>query len=114
MSELPGTPSNAVLWGSRLAVVGVLFAVLSASVSVIGLDSVALLYWAGNLLAICSVSVAAIRWAQYSGSLYTGGVISAMAGVVMLGYGVDNQSVFAMLIGVTILVVGASGVVIDT
>ena len=113
MSEIPETLSNGVLWGSRLAVVGVVFAALSAFVSVIGIDSSGLLYWAGILIAICGVSAAAIRGGQYSGVPYTGGVISAMAGVVMLGYGVDNGGLLPMLIGIAILVVGAFGVVVD-
>ena len=114
MSEISETLSNSVLWGTRLAAVGVVFAALSASVSLIDLDSIGLLYWAGILLAICGVSAAAIRGGQDTGFIYTGGVISAMAGVVTFGYGVDDRSLFSMLIGVAILVIGVYGVLINT
>jgi uncharacterized membrane protein HdeD (DUF308 family) len=65
------------------------------------------------LLAISGVSAAALRGDQDSGLRYTGGVLSAMVGVVVFGYGVDSGSLVALLAGVAVLVVGASGAVAD-
>ena len=114
MSELPTTISESILWSIRIAAVGVMFAALSASASLIGIDSIGLLYWPGILLAICGVSVAAIRGGQYSGFPYTGGVLSAMAGVLILGYGVDSQRILPMLAGIAILVSGAFFAIVNT
>lgn len=114
MSENPSILSNTVLWGSRLAVVGVVFAGLTVSVSVVGVNSVGRLYWAGILLAICGITGAAIRGAQYSTVRYAGGVLSAMVGVFVIGYGVENGNLPILLVGVVTLVVGALGVISDT
>jgi len=114
MSESPDNISDGMRWGSRLAVVGVLFAALSVAVSAVGIDSIALLYWAGILLSISGVAGAAIRGAQYFSIHYAGGVISTMAGVFVTGYGIENQTHLTMLVGVVVFVVGALGVVADT
>jgi len=51
---------------------------------------------------------------EYSGFRHAGGVISAMAGVFVIGYGVENGTLLIMLVGVVVLVVGTLGVVLDT
>jgi hypothetical protein len=114
MSESPDTLTDGVRWGSRLAVVGIIIAALSLAVSVLGIGSINPLYWAGILLSIIAVTGAAIRGAQYSVVRYAGGVISAMIGVFVIGYGVENGTLLIMLVGVVILVVGALGVIFDT
>ena len=142
MSENSDTLTDGVRWGSRLAVVGILIAALSLAVSVVGIGSTNPLYWAGILLSIIAVTGAAIRGAhttdtdgdgttdykdadadgdsisdseeEYSVVRHTGGVISAMLGVFVIGYGVENGILLVVLVGVVILVVGALGVIFDT
>jgi len=114
MSERSDTLADGVRWGSRLAVVGIIIAALSLAISVVGIGSTTPLYWAGILLSIIAVTGAAIRGAQYSAVRHAGGVISAMIGVFVIGYGVENGTVPIMLVGVIILVVGALGVIFDT
>ena len=114
MSESSETLSDVVLWGSRTAIVGVVIAALSMTVSFAGIISVSPLYWAGILLGICGVAAAAIREAQHTGFRYAGGVLLAMVGVLVVGLGVDNESLPLVLLGVVILVVSVAGVVVDT
>jgi hypothetical protein len=114
MSESSDTLTDGVRWGSRLAVLGITIAVLSLAVSVVGIGSTDLLYWAGILLSIIAVTGAAIRGAQSSGFRHAGGVISAMVGVFVIGYGVENGTLLLTLVGVVILVVGTLGVILDT
>lgn len=114
MSERSDTLSDGVRWGSQIAVVGIIIAALSLTVSIVGIGSTNLLYWAGILLSIIAVTGAAIRGAQYSVVRHTGGVISAMVGVFVIGYGVENGNLLILLVGVVILVVGAIGVIFDT
>jgi len=114
MSERPNTLSDGVLWGSRLGVAGTVIAAIAVAVSVVGIDLANPIYWAGVVLAICGVAGTAIRGAQYSGIRYAGGVISAMVGVFVLGYGVENGNLLILLVGVVVPVVGALGVISDT
>jgi uncharacterized membrane protein HdeD (DUF308 family) len=51
---------------------------------------------------------------EYSVVRHAGGVISAMVGVFVIGYGVENGTLLITLLGVVILVVGALGVILDT
>jgi hypothetical protein len=51
---------------------------------------------------------------EYSVVRHAGGVISAMVGVFVIGYGVENGNLLILLVGVGILVVGAVGVIFDT
>jgi hypothetical protein len=51
---------------------------------------------------------------EYSVVRHAGGVISAMVGVFVIGYGVENGNLLITLVGVVILVVGALGVILDT
>ena len=51
---------------------------------------------------------------EYSVVRHAGGVISAMLGVFVIGYGVENGILLLVLVGVIILVVGALGVIFDT
>ena len=114
MSEHSDTLADGVRWGSRIAVAGIIIAALSLAVSVVGIGSTTPLYWAGILLSIIAVTGAAIRGAQYSAVRHAGGVISAMVGVFVIGYGVENGNLLILLVGVVILVVGAIGVISDT
>ena len=142
MSERSDTLTDGVRWGSRLAVVGILIAALSLAVSAVGIGSANPLYWAGIFLSIIAVTGAAIRGAhttdtdgdgttdykdadadgdsipdsdeEYSVVRHAGGVISAMVGVFVIGYGVENGNLLILLVGVVILVAGALGVVSDT
>jgi len=141
MSERSDTLSDDVRWGSRIAVVGILIAALSLAVSVVGIGSANPLYWAGIFLSIIAVIGAAIRGAPTTDTddgppdhkdtdsdgdgipdseeedsivRYAGGVISAMVGVFVIGYGVENGNLLILLVGVVILVVGAIGVISDT
>lgn len=50
----------------------------------------------------------------YSLVRHAGGVISAMVGVFVIGFGVENGILLLVLVGVVILVVGALGVISDT
>ena len=114
MSESSDTLTHGVRWGSRLAVVGIIIAALSLAVSAVGIGSANPLYWAGIFLSIIAVTGAAIRGAQYSVVRHAGGVISAMVGVFVIGYGVENGNLLIMLVGVVILVGGALGVILNT
>ena len=142
MSESSDTLTDGVRWGSRLAVVGILIAALSLAISAVGIGSANPLYWAGVSLSIIAVTGAAIRGArttdtdgdgtpdhkdtdtdgdgvpnseeEYSFVRHTGGVISAMLGVFVIGYGIENGILLLVLAGVVILVVGALGVIFDT
>lgn len=114
MSESSGTLLRSVLWGSQLAVVGVVLTALSVTISILGIGTIGPLYWAGVLLTICGVSGAAIRGAHHTGFRYAGGVISAMFSVLVVGYGIDKGGFLPILVGVAVLVVSALGVVIDT
>lgn len=51
---------------------------------------------------------------EYSLVRHAGGVISAMVGVFVIGFGVENGILLLVLVGVVILVVGALGVIFDT
>lgn len=51
---------------------------------------------------------------EYSLVRHAGGVISAMVGVFVIGFGVENGILLLVLAGVVILVVGALGVIFDT
>jgi uncharacterized membrane protein HdeD (DUF308 family) len=51
---------------------------------------------------------------DYSVLRHAGGVISAMVGVFVIGFGVENGILLLVLAGVVILVVGALGVIFDT
>ena len=51
---------------------------------------------------------------EYSVVRHAGGVISAMVGVFVIGFGVENGNLLILLVGVVILVAGALGVVSDT
>ena len=114
MSKKSDTLTDGVRWGSRLAVVGIIIAALSLAISVVGIGSTSPLYWAGIFLSIIAVTGAAIRGAQYSGFRHAGGVISAMFGVFVIGYGVENGNLLITLVGVVLLLVGALGVILDT
>lgn len=114
MSESPGTLSGGVLWGSRLAIVGVVLVALSVLVALLGINPVGPLYWTGILFAILGVSGAAIRGAQHSSVRYAGGLLSTMVGVLVIGYGVDDGGLLPLLVGVALLVVGAIEVIVDT
>lgn len=114
MSESPGTLSGGVLWGSRLAIVGVVLVALSVLVALLGINPVGPLYWTGILFAILGVSGAAIRGVQHSSVRYAGGLLSTMVGVLVIGYGVDDGGLLPLLVGVALLVVGAIEVIVDT
>jgi len=114
MSEHSDTLADGVRWGSRIAVAGIIIAALSLAVSVVGIGSASPLYWAGILLSIIAVTGAAIYEAQYSAVRQAGGVISAMVGVFVFGYGVENQTVLIVLFGAFILVGGALAVILNT
>jgi hypothetical protein len=94
--------------------VGVVLTALSVTISAVGISWAGSLYWAGILFAICGVAGAAIREAKHFGIRYSSGVISAMVGVLVIGYGVESGTLLIMLVGVVILVVGALGVIFDT
>ena len=144
MSERFDTLTDGVRWGSRLAVVGILIAALSLAVSAVGIGSANPLYWAGVFLSIIAVTGAAIRGArttdtdvdgtpdseerttdtdgdstpgseeEYSVVRHAGGVISAMVGVFVIGFGIENGNLLIILAGVIILMVGVLGVIFDT
>jgi hypothetical protein len=129
MSEHSDTLTDGVRWGSRIAVVGILIAALSLVVSAVGIGSANPLYWAGIFLSIIAVTGAAIRGArttdtdgdsipdseeEYSVVRHAGGVISAMLGVFVIGFGVENGNLLIILAGVVILIVGVLGVIFDT
>ena len=140
MSERSDILTDGVRWGSRLAVVGILIAALSLTISAVGIGSANPLYWAGVFLSIIAVTGAAIRGARttdtdgdgtpdhkdtdgdgtpdseekYSVVRHAGGVISAMVGVFVIGFGVENGNLLIILVGVVILIVGVLGVIFDT
>jgi len=142
MSEHSDTLADGVRWGSRLAIVGILIAALSLAVSAVGIGSANPLYWAGIFLSIIAVTGAAVRGARttdtdddgtpdhkdtntdgdgvhdseegYSVVRHAGGVISAMVGVFVIGFGIENGDLLIIPVGVVILVVGALGVIFDT
>ena len=144
MSERSDTLTDGLRWGSRLAVVGILIAALSLAISAVGIGSANPLYWAGVFLSIIAVTGAAIRGArttdtdgdgvpdseegttdtdgdgtpdseeEYSVVRHAGGVISAMVGVFVIGFGVENGNLLIILAGVVILIVGVLGVIFDT
>jgi hypothetical protein len=51
---------------------------------------------------------------EYSVVRHAGGVISAMVGVFVIGFGVENGNLLIILGGVVILIVGVLGVIFDT
>ncbi|WP_257300411.1 hypothetical protein [Haloarchaeobius sp. FL176] len=144
MSERSDTLTDGLRWGSRLAVVGILIAALSLAISAVGIGSANPLYWAGVFLSIIAVTGAAIRGArttdtdgdgvpdseegttdtdgdgtpdseeEYSVVRHAGGVISAMVGVFVIGFGVENGNLLIILAGVGVLIVGVLGVIFDT
>jgi len=157
MSEHSDTLADGVRWGSWIAVVGIIIAVLSLAVSVVGIGSAPPLYWAGVFFSIIAVTGAAIRGArttdtdddgtpiykdtdadgdgvhgseeettntdgdstpdseeEYLSFRHGGGVISAMVGVFVIGYGVENGTPLIVLAGVIILAVGSLAGISDT
>jgi len=144
MSERSDTLTDGLRWGSRLAVVGILIAAPSLAISAVGIGSATPLYWAGVFLSIIAVTGAAIRGARTTDTdgdgvpdseegttdtdgdgtpvseeedsvvRHAGGVISAMVGVFVIGFGVENGNLLIILAGVGILIVGVLGVIFDT
>jgi len=114
MTEGPDVLPDGVRWGSLLAVVGVVIAVLSLVLSLVGVDAVDPLYWVAILLAMAGVVGAAIRGAQSATIRYPGGVISTMVGVLLLGYGLESGRLLAVLVGAVLFILGVLGVVVDT
>ncbi|MBS3761260.1 MAG: hypothetical protein KGY43_07320 [Halodesulfurarchaeum sp.] len=51
---------------------------------------------------------------EYSVVRHAGGVISAMVGVFVIGFGVENGNLLITLVGVVILIIGVLGVIFDT
>jgi uncharacterized membrane protein HdeD (DUF308 family) len=51
---------------------------------------------------------------EYSVVRHVGGVISAMVGVFVIGFGVENGNLLIILVGVVILIVGSLGAIFDT
>jgi len=114
MTEGTSVLSDGVRWASRLAVVGVVLAALTVTVSLVGVELIDPLYWVGVLLSIGGVVGAAILQSESSRVRYAGGVILTMVGVLVLGYGVESGSLSALFVGVIICVVGVIGSVLDT
>jgi len=114
MTEDSAVLSAGIRWGSRLAALGIVIAVLSVVLSAVGVGGIDPLYWVAMLLAIVGVLGAAVRGAQSSTVRYPGGIISTMAGILVLGYGIESGHLLAVLVGVVLFVAGVVGVVVDT
>lgn len=114
MSEHPPEPSGGVLWGSRLAIFGMALAVLTLPVASVGLSFARPLYWVGIVVSISGTVGAAVVGTQNSTIGYGVGVVSAIAGVLVVGYGIQNGTLLAVVPGGFMLIAGAAGVVVDT
>ncbi|MEY7850978.1 hypothetical protein AB7C87_17460 [Natrarchaeobius sp. A-rgal3] len=114
MSENPDSLSNGVRWGSRLGAVGLTIAAVAVIVSSAGLELAGQLYWVGIVLSIGGVAWAAVRGAQHSSGWYGGGVISALVGVIVVGYGIENEVMLATIVGVLAVAGGVGAVVVAT
>lgn len=101
-------------WGWRLALGGLTMAALAAAVSSVGIDAVDPLYWVGVVLSTAGLSGSAASGTLHWSGWYGGGVISGMAGVLVIAYGIENGMLPALVVGALAVAAGVVGVVIDT
>jgi len=114
MTESADTLSDETKWGARIATAGIAVAMLFVAVALVGFGWIEPLYWVVILLAISGVVGAAVRGAESSTARYAGGVVGAMIGVLLLGYGVEDGSLWIALVGALVLVGGVLVSVVDT
>ena len=98
-------------WSVQLAAVGLAIAALTVVVGFLGLELPSLLCWIGILLSLSGIVGAAAYGSQNSNWQYGAGVISAVVGVLVLGYGVEKGVLLATVVGVLVIIVGATRVV---
>lgn len=111
MTDASMPTTDSVRWSIQLAAVGLAIAALIVVVGFIGLDLPNPLYWIGILLSVGGIVGAAAYGSQYSNWQYGAGVLSAVVGVLVLGYGVEKGRLLAAVVGVLVVIVGAAGVV---
>jgi len=110
MSEHLPESSDGHLWGARLAIAGLMVAILTLSVASVGFSFASPLYWVGIVISIGGTVGAVVNGTQNSTIWYGAGVASAMIGVLIIGYGVQNGILLALVPGGLMLVAGAIGV----
>jgi uncharacterized membrane protein HdeD (DUF308 family) len=98
-------------WSVQLAAVGLAIAALTVVVGFFGLVLPSSLYWIGILLSLGGIVGAAAYGSRDSNWQYGAGVISAVVGVLVLGYGVEKGILLATVVGVLLIIVGVAGVV---
>jgi uncharacterized membrane protein HdeD (DUF308 family) len=114
MTDASTRTIDGVRWSVQLAAIGLAIAALTVVVRFLGLGLPNPLYWLGILLSLGGIVGAAAYGSQYSNWQYGVGVISAVVGVLVLGYGVEKGVLLAAVVGVLVVIVGAAGVVVDT
>lgn len=113
MTETDGHGPDGVRWSSRLAAVGLSIAVSAVAVASLGVRLPPALYWLGIAVSLGGVAGGAAYGSRSSGMRYGAGVLSALIGVLVAGYGVESGVLPAVAVGIVAVVVGTVGVIAD-
>jgi uncharacterized membrane protein HdeD (DUF308 family) len=114
MTESADPLPDDLRWGWRLALGGLAMAALAMAVTSVGIGAVGPLYWVGIVLSVGGISGAAASGTLNWSAWYGGGVISGMAGVLVIAYGIENGMLPALVVGALVVAAGVVGVVVDT
>jgi uncharacterized membrane protein HdeD (DUF308 family) len=114
MSDSSEPSEDAVRWTGRLAAAGLGIAAVVGTVAALGISLPGSVYWLGIVVALGGILGATVVIFRASSAKDALGVIAAVFGVLLCGYGVENGVLVATVVGVLFLVVGAIGVVVDT
>jgi len=114
MTERAREDADGVRWTGRLAVAGLAIAAVTALVASLGLVLPDVVYWLGIVLSLGGVIGAAVYESRGSSVRYGAGVVSAVAGVLVVAYGIENGVLPATLLGVLVVGVGAAAAIVAT
>lgn len=114
MTDKSRSTADGVRWTGRLAILGFAIAAVTAIAATLGRTLPDPIYWLGIVLSIGGILGATAVIARSSHIGYGAGVISAMAGVLVIGYGFESEILLVTIVGGILVLAGATGIVVDT
>jgi uncharacterized membrane protein HdeD (DUF308 family) len=114
MSDSSEPSKNAVRWTGRLAAAGLGIATVVGTVAALGISLPGSVYWFGIVVAFGGILGATVVISRASSARDALGVIAAVLGVLLGGYGIEHEVLVATAVGVLFILAGATGVIVDT
>jgi peptidoglycan/LPS O-acetylase OafA/YrhL len=105
--------STRVRWSWGFAVIGLAVAILTVLLVSVGIGLLKPLYWPGIVYSLGGILGAAVYGSKYTNTLYAIGVVLAVACVLVVAYGVENQMTLVTIGGIFGVLAGAVVVFVD-